>query len=161
PERPPVQAQPGCRSAPAAEGLCPSRPFVVHAFARMADDKPALDPATEDAPKDESAETDAERSASTDEPEASDSGASEKADADEPAPSAKTEGEAPDKPAGVAVEPVPTTHPSYVFLVIVSVLSLAADLASKAWAKTRLEDAKGVLKRVEIIPNHISLVFAK
>jgi signal peptidase II len=52
-------------------------------------------------------------------------------------------------------------RPSYVFLTVVSILSLAADLATKAWAKSRLDQAAGTLKRIEIVPNYISLVFAK
>jgi signal peptidase II len=73
-----------------------------------------------------------------------------------------------DAPASAATEEAPRAavlvpdRPSYVFLTVVSIASLAADLATKAWAKSRLEDpGKGTLKRIEIISDYVSLVFAK
>jgi signal peptidase II len=69
-----------------------------------------------------------------------------------PPPSSKT--------ARLGAEP-PKGQPSYAFLVVISVLSLAADLGSKAWAKSRLEDAKGAERRISVLFDHISLVFAK
>src|SRR5688572_31517359 len=55
----------------------------------------------------------------------------------------------------------PVAHPSYVFLFVVAAVSLIADLGSKAWATARLEDAKGAARRIEVIPDFLSLVFAK
>jgi lipoprotein signal peptidase len=49
-------------------------------------------------------------------------------------------------------------HPSYVFLALVSILTLAADVASKAWAEHHLEGYPGTL---EIWKNHLTLVLAR
>jgi signal peptidase II len=73
---------------------------------------------------------------------------------DEPAPPAAI------KQVELPREPLP--KPNYVFLGVVSITSLVADLASKWWAKTHLEDAKSFADRhVELIPNYLSLSFAK
>jgi lipoprotein signal peptidase len=49
-------------------------------------------------------------------------------------------------------------RPSYVFLALVSILTLASDVASKAWAERHLDGYPGI---VEIWRNHITLVLAK
>jgi lipoprotein signal peptidase len=49
-------------------------------------------------------------------------------------------------------------RPSYVFLALVSVLTLAADIASKAWAEHHLEGYPGT---VEVWKNHLTLLLAK
>ncbi|EYF07974.1 signal peptidase II [Chondromyces apiculatus] len=53
-------------------------------------------------------------------------------------------------------------HPGYPFLVIVSVLTLAADLGSKAWAKDRLGPPRPYAERkLEVIKNHLNLIYAE
>lgn len=49
-------------------------------------------------------------------------------------------------------------RPSYVFLALVSILSLAADIASKSWAEHHLDGYPGT---VEVWKNHITLLLAK
>ena len=49
-------------------------------------------------------------------------------------------------------------RPSYVFLALVSILSLAADIASKSWAEHHLDGYPGT---VEIWKNHVTLLLAK
>jgi signal peptidase II len=48
--------------------------------------------------------------------------------------------------------------PSYVFLTLVSVLTLAADVATKAWAERRLDAYPGML---DVWKDHLALVLAK
>jgi signal peptidase II len=48
--------------------------------------------------------------------------------------------------------------PSYVFLALVSVITLAADIGSKNWAATHLEGYPGA---VEVWKNHLTLILAK
>jgi signal peptidase II len=48
--------------------------------------------------------------------------------------------------------------PSYVFLALVSIATLAADIASKNWAATHLEGYPG---SVEVWKNHLTLILAK
>ncbi|MFO0758264.1 MAG: signal peptidase II [Byssovorax sp.] len=100
----------------------------------------------------------------------------ERSGADAPAGPATTESAAPSPEAAsppAASPPVAplveaakpaegTHHPSYVFLGVVSVVSLALDLGSKWWAKARLEDAKSYVDRhIEVIPNYFSFAFAR
>jgi signal peptidase II len=54
--------------------------------------------------------------------------------------------------------PPPGWHPSYVFLGVVSVVSLVADVASKLWAEKKLDAYPGVL---QLWPNHVAFVLAK
>jgi signal peptidase II len=49
-------------------------------------------------------------------------------------------------------------HPSYGFLIVVSLATLAADLATKTWAERHLEGYPGT---VEVWPNHLTLILAK
>jgi lipoprotein signal peptidase len=49
-------------------------------------------------------------------------------------------------------------RPSYVFLALVSIVTLAADVASKAWAERHLEGYPGT---VEVWKNHVTLLLAK
>jgi signal peptidase II len=49
-------------------------------------------------------------------------------------------------------------HPSYVFLAVVSIVSLALDVVTKAWAATHLEGYPGT---VEVWPRYVTLVLAK
>jgi signal peptidase II len=78
---------------------------------------------------------------------------------------AKIDGEmAKIEPAAAPRPPVaapPPLRPNYAFLGLVSVVTLAADLASKVWAKGHLEDAKSFAdRRVDLIPHFVSLTFA-
>ncbi|MEP7121510.1 MAG: signal peptidase II [Byssovorax sp.] len=76
----------------------------------------------------------------------------------EVADAAKVEVEVAPKPAVVAP---PSMRPNYVFLGLVSILTLAADLGSKIWAKGHLEDAKSFADRhVDVVPHFMSLTFA-
>jgi signal peptidase II len=49
-------------------------------------------------------------------------------------------------------------HPSYVFLLIVSIATLGADVCTKAWAARHLDGYPGV---VELWNNHLTLVLAR
>lgn len=49
-------------------------------------------------------------------------------------------------------------RPSYVFLMVLSVLTLAADIATKSWAAQRLDGYPGV---VEVWKSHLTLVLAR
>lgn len=65
----------------------------------------------------------------------------------------------------------PTYRPSYAFLLGVSAVTLVADLGTKWWAKDRLEpraladlaDAPRplALRKIEVIKDHLNLIFAK
>ncbi len=54
--------------------------------------------------------------------------------------------------------PLVARHPSYVFLAIVAVFSLAADIATKTWAERRLEGFPGT---VNVWKDHIAFILAK
>lgn len=76
----------------------------------------------------------------------------------EPAPEVATPLTAP----AAAVPPGPMPRPNYLFLGVVSFISLALDLGTKIWAKGHLEDAKSFADRhVDVIPKLMSLTFAK
>jgi signal peptidase II len=51
-------------------------------------------------------------------------------------------------------------RPSYGFLALVSLLALAADLATKWWATTNLGAKTYPMKRVQLIADHVDLVLA-
>ncbi len=71
-----------------------------------------------------------------------------------PAPSPPSAG-----PPAASVQTVPPRyHPSYVFLALVSILSLAADIASKIWAERKLDGYPGI---VQVWPNHVAFILAK
>lgn len=56
----------------------------------------------------------------------------------------------------------PVYRASYVFLVVVTVVNLVADLWSKHWAKTNLENpAPGADRRIEVIDGVMNFIFAK
>jgi signal peptidase II len=60
--------------------------------------------------------------------------------------------------------PAPRLRASIAFLVAVTLVSLAADLVTKAWAKTRLDGYDPIaksLKRVEVWKGHVDFIFAK
>jgi signal peptidase II len=84
-----------------------------------------------------------------------DSALAAKIDAD----AAKIETAAP--PPSATVTP-PAAKPNYAFLGLVSIITLAADLGSKVWAKSHLEDVKSFAdKHIEVIPRFLSLTFAR
>jgi lipoprotein signal peptidase len=59
-------------------------------------------------------------------------------------------------PQGVATGS--SGHPSYIFLAVVAILSLAADIGSKTWAEKHLDGFPGM---VSIWKDHIAFVLAK
>src|SRR4051812_23075142 len=52
-------------------------------------------------------------------------------------------------------------RPNYAFLVGLSVVSLAADLGTKWWAKNRLEGKSFEERRIDVIADHFTFFFAK
>ncbi|HSN98419.1 MAG TPA: signal peptidase II [Candidatus Nanopelagicales bacterium] len=53
-------------------------------------------------------------------------------------------------------------HPGYPFLVIVSVLTLAADLGTKAWAHARLGPERPFSQRkLEVLKGHLNMIYAE
>jgi lipoprotein signal peptidase len=54
-----------------------------------------------------------------------------------------------------------TVRPSFLFLAIVSTVTLASDLGSKLWAEHRLDRADAGLHPVELIKGHLDFVIAK
>lgn len=63
-----------------------------------------------------------------------------------------------------APPPAPRRPASVAFLVVVTVISLAADLVSKGWAKAALSGADPKthgLRKVEIVKNHVDFIFAQ
>jgi signal peptidase II len=77
-----------------------------------------------------------------------------------PAPRARVEGDRLGTPVGAAhsVADYGRANPSYLFLFVVSVVSLAADIGSKTWAEKHLEAYPGVY---DVWHDHLSLVLAK
>ncbi|MEJ7730892.1 MAG: signal peptidase II [Polyangiaceae bacterium] len=60
-------------------------------------------------------------------------------------------------PESLALAPAAPAHrPNYVFLAVVSAVSLALDLGSKAWATTRL----GETRSIEVVARHLSFTLA-
>ena len=65
------------------------------------------------------------------------------------------------EPAAASVKP-PALRPNYLFLGVVSFITLALDLGSKVWAKGALEDAKSFAdKHIEVIPKFMAFTFAR
>ena len=58
-------------------------------------------------------------------------------------------------------QPSAAYRPSYVFLAIVSTLSLAADLGTKLWAEKRLDGPDFYVHPVELIKGNLDFVLAK
>jgi signal peptidase II len=71
-------------------------------------------------------------------------------------------GPAPQAPV-VETPQAPVFRPNYVFLAVVSIVSLALDLGSKAWAKGRLDDAARPFteRRIEVVKDTFSFMFAR
>src|SRR5437870_3211529 len=71
-----------------------------------------------------------------------------------------------DAPAGApsarVLDPAPALpRPSFVFLALVSILSLGFDLGTKVWAKTRLERASCLSREpITVIKEHAAFLFA-
>jgi lipoprotein signal peptidase len=75
----------------------------------------------------------------------------------ETTPEATTEAPVPPQTTDAA----PKYRPSYVFLAVVSTLSLAADLLTKLWAEKRLEGPDAFFHPVELIKGNLDFVLAK
>ena len=77
-----------------------------------------------------------------------------------PAPADLVPGDRLDVPPGASrnIDDYGRPRPSYVFLILVSTLTLASDVATKAWAAQRLDGYPGV---VEVWKNHLTLVLAR
>src|SRR5690349_18309518 len=101
---------------------------------------------------DEKVEADPETAPQEPDAEPSNAGAEEIRDAatEEGNPEEKTSQE---KPA--AATPVP--RPSYIFLAVISIVTLGLDLGSKAWAVKNLDKP---FERVDLIHNHLGLMLA-
>jgi lipoprotein signal peptidase len=64
-----------------------------------------------------------------------------------------------DAPDGAATNPPKAPgHPSYVFLAVVALISLVADVGTKLWAERTLDGYPGY---IEVWPDHIAFVLAK
>lgn len=73
-----------------------------------------------------------------------------------------TESQAP--ASAPASSPMPNTSaraPSYVLLGVIAFLAMAADLATKAWAESRLARTDGQGAMVELIPGYLDFMLAK
>ena len=66
-----------------------------------------------------------------------------------------------DPPRSTPMEPAATAKPSFLFLAIVSTVTLAADLGSKLWAERRLDRPDAIFHPVELIKGHLDFVLAK
>jgi signal peptidase II len=75
---------------------------------------------------------------------------------DKPPPIEPFAGKLPDVPPFIDL--TPRWHPSYVFLALVSILSLVADVGSKLWAEKKLDGYPGI---VQLWPNHVAFVLAR
>src|SRR5690348_6924603 len=64
-------------------------------------------------------------------------------------------------PTATGPAPATSTHPSYLFLAIVSTITLAADLGSKLWAERRLDRPDAFFHPVVLIKGHLDFVLAK
>lgn len=69
-------------------------------------------------------------------------------------------------PSGAAIPPTadaaPAWKPSYVFLSVVTLVNLVADIGTKQWIKHHFESshASHAARRIEVIPNYVNLIFA-
>jgi len=65
-------------------------------------------------------------------------------------------------PATTEAPVAPSWKPSYGFLVVVTVVNLVADVASKQWIKHHFEAGFGLRaeRKIEVIPNYVNLIFA-
>jgi lipoprotein signal peptidase len=63
--------------------------------------------------------------------------------------------------ASAPIEPATVARPSFLFLAIVSVITLAADLGSKLWAERRLDRPDAIFHPVVLIQGHLDFVLAK
>jgi signal peptidase II len=126
----------------------------------MSDEAPSPDPSTEIDPTSSGAPSpDAPGSAAPTTEEAAPGAAVTAEEKPEAALAAKIEATPAVKPADPTV---PTPRPNYLFLGLVSIVTLALDLGSKIWAKSHLEDAKSFADRhVDVIPKLMSLTFAR
>ncbi len=69
-----------------------------------------------------------------------------------------------ERPVSLVAPPVPRRRASTGFLIVVTVLSLTADLVTKSWAKSRLSgfDTKAHgMKKLEVLKDHLEFIFAQ
>lgn len=73
-----------------------------------------------------------------------------------PAPAASGPASTPSGEGGAAWKP------SYVFLVVLTVVNLVADIGTKQWIKHHFESGTGLraARKIEVIPNYMNLIFA-
>jgi len=65
-------------------------------------------------------------------------------------------------PVSSSVATLAAYRPSYVFLVVVTLVNLVADLASKHWAKTAFEAAHpAAMRKLVVIEGYLNLIYAK
>ncbi len=65
-------------------------------------------------------------------------------------------------PVSAVAVPSPSARPNYLFLGLVSIVTLAFDLGSKIWAKGHLEDVKSFADRhIDVIPKFMAFTFAR
>jgi lipoprotein signal peptidase len=77
-------------------------------------------------------------------------------------PAAPLAAGSPGEPAASApAEQTSTARPSFLFLAIVSSVTLVADLGSKLWAERRLDRPDAIFHPVELIKGHLDFVLAK
>ncbi|AKT40925.1 signal peptidase II [Chondromyces crocatus] len=63
--------------------------------------------------------------------------------------------------AGGATRPAPR-HPGYLFLIILSAVTLVADLGTKEWARFRLGPPRPFVERkIEVLKGHFNLIYAE
>ena len=63
--------------------------------------------------------------------------------------------------ASAPVKPASSERPSFLFLAIVSSITLAIDLGTKLWAERTLDRADAVFHPIELIKGHLDFVLAK
>ncbi len=75
--------------------------------------------------------------------------------------------DAPPEPTELGAPPLPATQPAqaprptFVFLGVVSAVSLLADIGSKAWAQIALSDRLQSNPSIVLIPNHLAFTYAE
>ena len=111
----------------------------------------------QDPPQDAGGE--AEGSAEKDAGESADAAPSEKDGAK--AERAGDEADEGDVVASPAKPAAPADRPSYVFLAVVTVVTLAADLATKVWAERRFENARGAARQMEVVKDFLIFRLAR
>lgn len=71
------------------------------------------------------------------------------------------DGDEADVVASPAKPAAPANRPSYVFLAVVTIVTLAADLATKVWAERRFENARGAARTMEVVKDFLIFRLAR